>query len=209
MMNYRKIIPSFLIKILFHLRQFFLWYKQGFLSNAPQLIKQNIFYKYGITNAPWVETGTFFGDTTDFLIKHFPKVYSIEPSKYLFDYVVKRFKNKKNVILYNHVSEKILPELLPNLNGDINFWLDGHYSSGITFKGDQKCPIKDELNQIGINLEKFNKVLILIDDVRCFMPNNEFKEYPSINDLVDWSRKNRFNWIIEHDIFIMFNFDYN
>ena len=58
------------------------------------------------------------------------------------------------------------------------------------------------------DLEKFNKVLILIDDIRCFIPNNEFTEYPSINDLVHWSQKNNFNWIIEHDIFIMFNFDY-
>ena len=87
--------------------------------------------------------------------------------------------------------------------------MDGHYSSGITFKGDQDCPITDELNLIGNNLEKFNKILILIDDVRCFIPNNEFKEYPSINDLVDWSRSNKFNWIIKHDIFIMYNFDYN
>ena len=50
--------------------------------------------------------------------------------------------------------------------------------------------------------------MILIDDVRCFMPSNEFKEYLSINDLVDWSRENRFNSIIEHDIFIMYNFDF-
>jgi len=207
-MNYRNILPSFLIKKLNIFRQFFSWYKQGFLGNAPQLIKQNIFYKYGIPNAQWVETGTFFGDSTDFLIKNFPKVYSIEPSKHLFDYVVKRFTNQKNVILFNDVSEKILPELLSNLSGDINFWLDGHYSSGITFKGDQDCPIEDELYQISKNLEKFNKVLILIDDIRCFIPNNEFTEYPSINDLVHWSQKNNFNWIIEHDIFIMFNFDY-
>jgi hypothetical protein len=205
-MNYRKIIPRFLIKNINHLRQFFLWYKQGFLRNAPQLIKQNIFMKYGILNAQWVETGTFFGDTTDFLIKNFPKVYSIEPSEYLFNYAYERFKSKKNVILFNSVSEKILSELLPSLSGDINFWLDGHYSGGITFKGNQDCPIKDELNQISKNLKKFKKVLILIDDIRCFMPNNEFKEYPSINDLVDWSRKNKFNWIIEHDIFIMYNF---
>ena len=133
-MNYRKIVPRFLIKNINHLRQFFHWYKQGFLRNAPQLIKQNLFLKYGISNAQWIETGTFFGDTTDFLIKNFPKVYSIEPSEYLFNYALKRFRSKKNVILFNNVSEKILPELLPSLSGDINFWLDGHYSSGITFK---------------------------------------------------------------------------
>ena len=103
----------------------------------------------------------------------------------------------------------VLPKLLPNLSGDINFWLDGHYSSGLTFKGDQECPIKDELDQIGNNLKRFKKVIILIDDIRCFLPNNKFDKYPSINYLVDWSRKNNFNWIIEHDIFIMFNFEYN
>ena len=50
----------------------------------------------------------------------------------------------------------VLPKLLPNLSGDINFWLDGHYSSGLTFKGDQECPIKDELDQIGNNLKRLS-----------------------------------------------------
>ena len=45
---------------------------QNFIQGRlGQLIKQNIFIKYGISNTQWVETGPFFGDSTDFLVKNF------------------------------------------------------------------------------------------------------------------------------------------
>ena len=115
----------------------------------------------------------------------------------------KRFKGK-NVSLFNDVSENIFPSLLPKLSGNINFWLDGHYSAGVTFKGEKDCPVEDELIAIEQNLNNFNKISILIDDVRCFLPNNSsYSDYPSIDYLVDWARRMNFHWRIEHDIFIM------
>ena len=66
---------------------------------------------------------------------------------------------------------------------------DGHYSSGITFKGDKDCPVEEELNAIKENIDNFENVCILIDDVRCFVGDKpEFSDYPSIDYLVDWSR---------------------
>ena len=47
------------------------WKKRGYLENAPQFIKQEIFLKYGIPNAQWVETGAYMGTTTAFLANHF------------------------------------------------------------------------------------------------------------------------------------------
>ena len=162
-----------------------------------------MFIKYGIKNAIWVETGTYLGTTTKYLSDLFPHVYSIEPELNLYTLACKRFEGK-NVTLFNDVSEKILPTLLPKLRGNVNFWLDGHYSAGVTFKGEKDCPIKEELQAIEQNFFNFDKLTILIDDVRCFLPhNNSYTDYPSIDYLVDWARRMNLQWRIEHDIFIM------
>ena len=179
------------------------WRKRNFSDNSPQIVKQNVFLKYGIKDAAWVETGTYLGTTTSFLSGLFPHVYSLEPEPKLYAAACERFKDK-NVSLFNDVSENIFPSLLPKLSGNINFWLDGHYSAGITFKGEKDCPVEDELIAIEQNFDNFNKISILIDDVRCFLPNNSsYTDYPSIDYLVDWARRMNFHWRIEHDIFIM------
>ena len=179
------------------------WKKRGYLEYAPQFVKEKVFIKYGIPNVQWVETGTYLGVTSDFLAKNFSNVYSIEPEKGLYENAVKKFFGR-NINFFNDVSETVLPKLLPTLNGDCNFWLDGHYSAGITFKGNKDCPVEDELNAIQDNLGNFKKLTILIDDVRCFLQiDPQYSNYPSINFLVDWARKNDFKWRIEQDIFIM------
>jgi len=100
-------------------------------------------------------------------------------------------------------SEQQLPQLLPTLSGDVNFWLDGHYSAGITYHGSVDTPIVTELACIERQRERFGNIVVLIDDVRCFDPTiEEFAQYPSLDFLVDWARRNRFQWHIEHDIFV-------
>lgn len=199
------ILPAPLLEQLLAYKQFLEWKKRGYLGNSPQSVKQHVFMRYGITGAPWVETGTYLGTTTAFLSNHFPLIYSIEPSLELYTKAVHRFEGS-NVMLYNGVSEDILPTLLPMLSGDINFWLDGHYSAGITFRGHKECPVEDELDAIHDNIDNFSKITILIDDVRCFLPrSNDYSNYPSIDYLVDWARAHQFWWRIEHDIFVMKN----
>ena len=74
--------------------------------------------KYGIKNAKWIETGTCHGITTKFLADNYPQVYSIEPSKDLYDRAVQNFEGR-NVDLFNNCSENVLPDLLSKLNGDV------------------------------------------------------------------------------------------
>ena len=202
----KKLLPKKLRKFLVDLLQIQQWRARGYLENAPQLVKQNLFVKYGVPQAQWVETGTYLGETTDFLSKNYSFVYSIEPEKELYKNAMKKFLNQ-NVELFNGVSEDIMPSLLLRLKGDINFWLDGHYSAGVTFKGNKDCPVEEELIAIKNNLLNFTKVSILIDDVRCFLPTNTtYSDYPSIDFLVDWARVNDFNWRVEQDVFVMRNF---
>jgi hypothetical protein len=97
----------------------------------------------------------------------------------------------------------VFPVPLSRIRGDVNLWLDGHYSSGITFKGPQDTPIHKELDSISRNLDQFRKVCVLIDDIRCFNPRlPEYTTYPSLDMLVAWATKHKLDWHIEHDIFV-------
>ena len=175
----------------------------GYAAPSPHYIKQTVLLRNAISDATWVETGTYLGQTTKELSKHGKFVYSIEPEPTLYSNAADYFKSYSNVEILKGLSEEVFPSLLPKLYGDINFWLDGHYSVGITFKGPQDTPILEELTHISANLNHFRNVCVIIDDIRCFNPElDEYSAYPSLNVLVDWANKNRFSWHIEHDIFV-------
>ena len=196
----KKILPDNLIESIRRQREFKYWKKRNYLENAPQFIKEMVLEKYSIKNANWIETGTFRGETTKYLSKRYPLIYSIEPDVEFYKVALNRFKNQ-NVKLFNDESENIFPILLPTLKDNLNFWLDGHYSQGITFKGKKDCPIINELNAIKKNFDNFKKLSIFIDDIRLFLSST--KDYPSINYLVDWTRRLDMKWRIVNDIFII------
>jgi hypothetical protein len=183
--------------------QLYRWINSDYQEYTPQFVKEKVFKNYCIANSDWVETGTFLGSSTQYFSKRSPHVYSIEPEIKLYEAACNRFKGR-NVTLFNDISENVLPILLPTLSGNLNFWLDGHYSGGGTFKGNKDCPIKDELNAIAVNFDNFKKLSILIDDVRCFLSSSsEYSHYPSIDYLVDFARRFNMRWRVECDIFIM------
>lgn len=108
-----------------------------------------------------------------------------------------------SINVVNGISEGVFPVLLPTLRGKINFWLDGHFSGGITHQGPTDCPVREELTSIEKNLSLYDGVVVLIDDIRCFNPSiPEYSDYPDLDYLVNWARKNNLYWYIEHDIFI-------
>lgn len=179
------------------------WAGRGYAAPSPHFIKQACLLANGFPAATWVETGTFLGQTTQLLSKYAVKVFSIEPEPKLFARAQKLFIGQKHVEILNGTSEDVFPELLPRIAGDVNFWLDGHYSAGITFKGRQDTPILDELACISHHLERLGKVCVLIDDIRCFNPRMpEYSSYPSLDSLVAWATRHKLGWHIEHDIFI-------
>lgn len=180
-----------------------LWSRRNFAAPSPGQVKRKVLLRNGIPGATWIETGTFLGETTIFLARQFPKVISLEPSLELWKQARQRCAAFPNIELVNDRSENVFPKLLPTLSGDLNFWLDGHYSAGATHRGPKDTPIVEELMAIESSLDRLGRLAVLVDDVRCFDPSNpEFDGYPERNLLVDWANRNRLNWSIEHDIFI-------
>jgi hypothetical protein len=179
------------------------WADREFAAPSPHFVKQKVLLRNGLPDATWIETGTYLGDTTSILSKVAKLVYSIEPEPTLFSKAEEKFRNISNVKIMKGLSEEVFPTLLPTIAGNVCFWLDGHYSAGITFKGPQDTPIIEELTAIEPYITKMDKIVVMVDDIRCFDPKNpEFSAYPSVDLLVDWARKHNLTWHIEHDIFI-------
>jgi hypothetical protein len=188
-------------------RELFRWAAQGCPAPSPPFVKRSVLQRNGIAGATWIETGTFMGETTEYLSKIASKVISIEPEPNLYRSAVEKFRGQANVELHNGLSEDLFKKILPGLSGDVCFWLDGHFSSGVTYQGPKDTPILDELSHIQFNLKRLAKVVVLVDDMRCFDPSViNYKDYPGRSVLVDWARTMGMFWHIEHDIFICKNY---
>lgn len=116
-------------------------------------------------NPVFIESGSFFGDGIEAALQAgFKEVYSIELSPHLHEHCKNRFLSNPHVHLYEGDSAVVLKEILNQLDDRATFWLDGHYSEGITAKGKTHSPILQELEQIAAHPIKSHT--ILIDDIR-------------------------------------------
>lgn len=180
------------------------WSQRGFTMPAPRRVKWTVLHRYGRPSDTWVETGTFLGLTTEFLAKQAKHVYSIEPEPRLAADAKRKFSGTSNVTILPGLSEDEFPKLLPKIEGSVSFWLDGHYSAGFTHRGPADTPIREELDALEAHLDRFTAVTILVDDVRCFDPNDpEFATYPNRTWLVNWADAHGMQWTIDTDIFAM------
>lgn len=137
----------------------------------------------------FIETGTYHGSTVFNLEEHFKEIHTIELSPTLYRKVVLRYLKRKVISLLRgnlnnavswkikfHLgdSSKVLPEVASRIQAPALFFLDGHFSSGITARGQKDVPLIDELRFI--SKREFSDTVI-IDDVALFGTN--------INE--DWS----------------------
>jgi hypothetical protein len=208
MKNYIKKFLTYLIPeiVLFPLKNWLKrreiinsWIKNGYSVPVPSLVKQGVIidYQKKYNCSTFIETGTYLGDTVEAMKTKFKKVISIELGMDLYINAKERFLNVKNVEIFQGDSGKVLPQIVLGLKDPAIFWLDGHYSAGITAKGDKICPILEELDAIFDN-SNLNHVL-LIDDARDFVGEGD---YPTIERLTDYikSKNERYNVQVKHDI---------
>jgi len=179
------------------------WRSRGFAAPSPDRIKRAVLLRHHLSDATWVETGTYRGETTAVLARVARHVVSLEPEPALYEAARQRFANTPNVELVNATSEAAFPTLLPRLEGSLCFWLDGHFSGGPTFKGPNDTPILQELEQIAAQLPRWPQVAVLVDDLRLFTGQvHAYGPYPPLGTLVQWAERHALAWHIEHDIFV-------
>jgi hypothetical protein len=179
----KSTVPNPTFRKLIHWIDYINWKRRGKPVPPPHLYKQQVVRnyadKYGLKIL--VETGTFYGDMIEAMKHCFDGIYSIELSKALYEKAATRFSAEKNIEIIHGDSGLELGNLINRVNQPILFWLDGHYSGGVTARGVKDTPIYDELEQIFNN--QASKYVVLIDDARCFGAR---ADYPSIQLLSDF-----------------------
>ena len=155
---------------------------KGSLSPPPHKIKEKEIKKYAKKFAcdALIETGTFLGDMVYSQMCNFEYISSVELSQELYEKARERFNGVNRVHLYCGDSSCLLYSVIEDVPKEykILFWLDGHYSAGITAKGDKNTPIMDELCQI-FELRR-DEGCILIDDARLFVGKGD---YPTVDEI--------------------------
>lgn len=159
------------------------WYKKGSPLPPPHYVKQLKIkeYKTSYNINIFVETGTYLGDMVAALSNEFEKIYTIELGRELYEKAVYNFRNKNHIKVLQGDSGERLKDVINELNEHALFWLDAHYSMGITAKGNKECPIYEELSTILTH--KLNHV-ILIDDADNFVGKGDYPKAEELSDFI-------------------------
>jgi hypothetical protein len=158
---------------------------------GPHRVKQTLLKQlarqYGLT--VFIETGTFDGDMVDALKGSFSRIHSIEPSPRLYERATVLFRGRSHIELLQGDSATILgSSFIGTLAVPALFWLDAHYSAGITARGEVDTPILAELAHVLDAPDRGH--VIVIDDARAF---GRDPAYPTLGDLCDFIRTRRKN----------------
>ena len=180
-------------EIINHEEQLAHWERNGRTFPPPHIIKQMAIeeFRNRFQTKILVETGTYFGDMVEAQRDKFQKIYSIELSKRLYKQAKKRFSAFSHITILQGDSGIVLDQLVHEIDKPALFWLDGHYSEGITAKGTKECPIREELEAI---FKSSFSHIILIDDARLF---NGTHDYPTMDELQEMTNRSGKNYSLE------------
>jgi len=195
----KKSLPEDVVKFRRDLEARREWEKQGRPSPPPHVVKEELIRDYAKafkTNI-LIETGTYLGDMVHAMCKSFARILSFELDEALAQQARERFSGDSRIDIIQGDSGRLLGDYLAQIHEPCLFWLDGHYSGGITAKGTLETPIKSELQHILSHA--IDSHVILIDDARCFTGEND---YPTLQDLQNFlnERKQGWHFSVEHDI---------
>ena len=163
-------------------------------SKSKQRIVERVQKEYGYNVL--IETGTFLGDMVEAQRNNFKKIFSIELQHGLAEKAKERFKGFGHIRILEGDSGRLLETILSEIREPAIFWLDAHYSGGLTARGDNECPIFQEIDAIFATKEKH---LLLIDDARLF---NGTGDYPTIDQLTKYilDKDPRYKVSVDNDI---------
>lgn len=175
------------------------WLHDGAIGPAPPPIKRWIIDSYlrRYRLGAFVETGTHSGDTLAYVARRKNlSCISVELSPGFYSDAVRRFSRWGNVQLVHGDSAEVLPEVVRKLREPALFWLDGHYSGGVTARGAADTPISAEIKSVLAS--PIDGHVILVDDARLFDGTHD---YPVLGELILAVRaEGRFNVAVSADI---------
>jgi len=120
----------------------------------------------------FVETGTYLAETAVWASQFFESVISIERSSELYEAARSKYGHIENLCFINADSRDGLSQYIKqfksfNRHIRVLFWLDAHWSGGLTYGQKEECPLLDEIRIL--NFSAPDNIFILIDDARLFL----------------------------------------
>ena len=175
------------------------WERRGKTGAPPNCVKQATVASYARTYGVkvFIETGTFLGDMLYASREVFDRLESIELSPELCARSRKRLRDQRHIVIHEGDSKAVLPSILARLEVPALFWLDAHYSAGMTARGSIDTPISAELQYIFDH--KVREHIILIDDARHFDGTHDYPSIPALRDAVQKMAPGR-QFFVENDI---------
>lgn len=162
--------------------------------------RRELILKYGIAANLniFIETGTYLGDTTDYMKDHFKELYTIELGEDLWKRACARFQDVHKITCFHGDSGIVLPQILDLINEPALVWLDGHYSGPPTARGDLDSPVKAEIECL---LNDGRPHIILIDDARVFEgPEPRYTGYPPLAWVESQANEHGYDYVLSDDV---------
>jgi len=133
----------------------------------------------------FIETGTYYGETAVWASKVFERVSTMENSQEIYEITKNKHQGINNIEFLFGDSRALLDKVVGKLAEPAIFWLDAHWSGGLTYGDDDQCPLVEEIKIIdSSSLDHF----IFIDDARLFLsspqPPHNIHQWPTISDLI-------------------------
>jgi hypothetical protein len=169
------------------------WWIAGCPVPPPGAVKRTIVRLYArhFELRRFVETGTYLGATVRAMRPHMDHIWSIELDETLAERAQRMFSRDPGIDILQGDSGERLAEVLSVLDGPCLFWLDSHWSGGMTARGAEESPVLHELGHI------FNHAVdghvVLIDDARCFTGSGG---YPMIDELREFVASRQPDWTV-------------
>ena len=134
-----------------------------------------------------IETGTYLGSTTRLLARFCGDVTTFEISETVYEFAKKKNSKLNNVKFVNESSDgEGFTAAIGQSRRPILFWLDAHYSAGITGGNSNEQPLRREIKTI-CETSSDTSFIALVDDANIF----DFdKSYPSISEIEEIVAKN-------------------
>jgi hypothetical protein len=176
-------------------QQYARWVKAGSVLPMPHLGKRKVVLEYAARYKPevFIETGTYTGHMVYGVLNEFREIHSIELDLKLAEKAKIRFEGYRHIHIVQGDSGQVLPEILKTISEPCLFWLDAHYSMGLTAQGDLDTPIIQEL-QCVLSREGSEHDILLIDDARSYTGKGD---YPDLKSLEKFILGIRPDWIFE------------
>lgn len=162
--------------------------KQGLLTDTAK--------RHGLRHL--VETGTFLGGMIRAQLPYFDRIDSIELDADLAHMARWRFRNRPSVAIHAGDSATVLPRLLAHLGEPALFWLDAHYSGGVTARATAETPVLAEIRLVLMHAFGARHV-VLVDDARCFDGSHDYPTLEDVRKLVSQVRSEHII-LVEDDV---------